>query len=91
MTADEAIDHVMTVGRIIDLPIVRERCDALIIIGHEQHGLPFFRSHGESQLAEFFRPVPEDASFVRTHSRSCADHLAKQFEGTLSSADRGAV
>jgi hypothetical protein len=90
MTADEAIDHVMTVGRVIALPTVRERCDALIIIGHEQHGLPFFRSHGESQLAEFFRPMSENASFVRTHSRSRWS-LAKQFEATLSSADRGAV
>jgi hypothetical protein len=77
MTTAEVIDHVMTVRRVIVLLTVPlgERCGALIIVGHEQHGLPFSRSHGEGQLAEFFRPVSENASFVRTHSRSCADHL----------------
>jgi len=60
MTAGEAIDDVMTLGRAIDLltVLLDERCDAVIIIGREQHGLPFSRSHGECQLAEFFRPVP---------------------------------
>jgi len=71
MTAGEAIDDVMTLGRVIDLLTVLfdERCDAVIIIGGEQHGLPLSGSHGECQLAELFRPVPEDASFVRTHAR----------------------
>ena len=72
MTAGEAINDVMTLGMVIELLTVflDQHCDAVIIIGREQHGLPLSGSHGECELAELFRPVPEDASFMRTHARS---------------------
>src|SRR5258708_16109492 len=61
--------------------IVDQCCDALIIIGRQQHGLPFAWPHRERQFAEFLRPVSENASLVRTHSLIPAGQMLIRLDG----------